>query len=197
MLHLNFDVQKPVNEIDLSLFINRNLRNKPAIWESDEAAPEEQVQEEGEVVARHDHDLAVREMLENSCDKFQGPENLEKSEIKSARVGKVKKDLWKDLEEVHKIKKYPRTTKKVFTLFTLCSLFTLFTTFTLFTLFTLLTLFTLFKLFILLPSLTLSSLFSFFLRHPEVMQPLLRHFRGQHGLKTVFRSNFSPEMAGK
>ena len=54
--------------------INRNLRNKPAIWESDEAAPEEQVQEEGEVVARHDHDLAVREMLENSFNKFQGPE---------------------------------------------------------------------------------------------------------------------------
>ena len=54
--------------------INRNLRNKPAIWESDEAAPEEQVQEEGEVVARHDHDLAVNEMLENSFNKFQGLE---------------------------------------------------------------------------------------------------------------------------
>ena len=55
--------------------INRNLRNKPAIWESDEAAPEEQVQEEGEVVTRHDHDLAVREVLENSFNKFQGLEN--------------------------------------------------------------------------------------------------------------------------
>ena len=96
MLHLNFDVQKPVNEIDLSLFINRNLRNKPAIWESDEAAPEEQVQEEGEVVARHDHDLAGREMLENSFDTFQGPENLNNSEIESARARKVWKDLWKN-----------------------------------------------------------------------------------------------------
>ena len=30
-----------------------------------------------------------------------------------------------------------------------------------------------------------------------VMKPLLRHFRGQHGLKTVVRSNFRPEMTEK
>ena len=30
-----------------------------------------------------------------------------------------------------------------------------------------------------------------------VMKPLLRHFRGQHDLKTVFRSSFRPEMAEK
>ena len=79
--------------------INRNLRNKPAIWESDEAAPEEQVQEEGEVVTRHDHDLAVREVLENSFDRLQGLENLDKSEIKLARVGKVwnARSIWKPL----------------------------------------------------------------------------------------------------
>ena len=70
---LNFNVQK----CDWNWFItkDRNLRNKPAIWESDETAPEEQVQEEGEVVTRHDHDLAVREVLENSFNKFQGLEN--------------------------------------------------------------------------------------------------------------------------
>ena len=36
-----------------------------------------------------------------------------------------------------------------------------------------------------------------FFRHPEVMQPLLRHSRGQQGLKTVVRSNFRSEMAEK
>ena len=35
------------------------------------------------------------------------------------------------------------------------------------------------------------------LRHPEVMKPLPRHSGGQHGLKTVFRSNFCPKMAEK
>ena len=30
-----------------------------------------------------------------------------------------------------------------------------------------------------------------------VMKPLLRHFRGQHDLKTVFRSSFRPEIAEK
>ena len=31
----------------------------------------------------------------------------------------------------------------------------------------------------------------------EAMKPLLRHSVGQHQLKTVFRSNFRPEMAEK
>ena len=38
---------------------------------------------------------------------------------------------------------------------------------------------------------------STFFRQPEVMHPLQRHFRGQDGLKTVVRSNFSPEIAEK
>ena len=31
----------------------------------------------------------------------------------------------------------------------------------------------------------------------ELLQPLLRHSRSQHGLKTVVRSNFRSEMAEK
>ena len=43
---------------DLNRFIHTDLRNKSTIWESDKAASEEEVEEEGEVVARHNHNLS-------------------------------------------------------------------------------------------------------------------------------------------
>ena len=43
---------------DLNRFIHTDLRNKSTIWESDKATSEEEVEEEGEVVARHNHNLS-------------------------------------------------------------------------------------------------------------------------------------------
>ena len=43
---------------ELNWLIYTDLRNKSTIWESDKAASEEEVEEEGEVVARHNHNLS-------------------------------------------------------------------------------------------------------------------------------------------